>query len=182
MRLFRRLASSKASCVTGGPKASTSLSAGVAAGRASITWRCGVEPDDLRDIRVVLQQVAGAQAEELLLVGLGAEVVGQLLQLFLVAAEVEAQVLFQPQHILDQAGAFLLEFVLVQQPEQGDDGGQQQHDAQLGQGEKPAQAPGADGRRKRLHGRMLTQQPAPIDPCRDGCQAIAGKPQYGYPQ
>ena len=47
--------------------------------------------------------------------------------------------------ILDQPGAFLVEFVLVQHPEQRDDGGQQQQYAQLGQGEKPAQAPGTVG-------------------------------------
>ena len=105
-----------------------------------------VEPDNLRDVRIVLHHVAGADAEEPLPVGLAAEVGGKLLQLFLVACEVEAHVLFEPQHVLDQAGAFLVELVLVQQPEQGDDGSQQQDDAQLGQDEKPAQAPGADGR------------------------------------
>ena len=60
---------------------------------------------------------------------------------------------------LIRLATFLFQFVLVQQPEQRDDGGQQQHDAQLGQGEKPAQAAGADGRRKGMHGRMLTQPP-----------------------
>jgi len=117
-----------------------------------------VEPDDLRDVRIVLQYVAGAHLEKALAFALGAEVRGQLLQLFLIVGEMEAQVLLQPQHILDQAGAFLFQFVLVQQPEQRDDGGEQQQNAQLGQGEKPAQTAGADGRRKREHGRMLTRR------------------------
>lgn len=101
--------------------------------------------------------MVGTHAEQLLLVRLVAEVGGQLLQLFLVVAEMEAQILLQPQHILDQAGAFFFQFVLVEQPEQADDGGQQQHHAEFWQGEKPAQAPGADGLRKRVHGRMLTE-------------------------
>ena len=59
-----------------------------------------------------------------------------------------------------QAGTFFLDVVLVQQPEQRNDCSQQQHDAQLGQGENPAQAAGADGGRERKHGGMLNQ-PSP---------------------
>ncbi len=118
-----------------------------------------VEPDDLRDIRIGLHQVGGAQAEDLPLFGLCAEIVGQLLQLLFVVAEVEAQVLLEPEDVLDQPGAFLIELVLVQHPEQRDDGGQQQQHAQLGQGEKPAQAPGAVGAEGRSHGPMLNQRP-----------------------
>lgn len=108
--------------------------------------------------------MVGPHAEQLLPVRLAAEVGGQLLELLLVVAEMEAQVLLQPQYVLDQAEALLFQFVLVQQPEQGDDGRQQQYDAQLGQGEKPAQAAGADGLRKRVHERMLERLPRWLQP------------------
>ena len=101
--------------------------------------------------------MVGANLEKMLAVGLAAEVVGQLLELIFIVGEMKAQVLFQPQHVLDKAGAFLLDVVLVQHPEQGDNGCQQQRDTQLGQGENPAHAAGADGGRERMHGWMLNQ-------------------------
>jgi len=74
----------------------------------------GIEPDDLCDIRVVLQHMIGAYPEDFLSVGLGSEVVSHLLKQLFIVGEMKTQVLFQPQHVLDQAGAFILDLVLVQ--------------------------------------------------------------------
>ena len=77
-----------------------------------------VQPQDLRNFRRVLQHVFGAQAEGLAPVGQAGHVERQLLDLLLVAVQVELQALLQPQYILDQRGPVFLNFVAMQQPEQ----------------------------------------------------------------
>lgn len=71
----------------------------------------GVEPEYLRYLGHRAQHVGGADTEGSCRFGVLNEVNRQLLQLVLGAIEMEAQVLLQPQHILDQRGPFF--FVLV---------------------------------------------------------------------
>ena len=59
-----------------------------------MTWRLSVQPQDLRDFRRVLEHVLGAQAENLAPVGL-ADIERQLLDLFLIAVQVELQALLK---------------------------------------------------------------------------------------
>lgn len=67
----------------------------------------GIEPENLREIRRVLEHVLSAQPEDFLAVGPVCHFQRQLLKLLFVAVQVEAQILLQPQDILDQCGTFL---------------------------------------------------------------------------
>ena len=135
-----------------------------------------IKPEQLRKFGIVFQQMGGAQAKDFFLLRQTDHVGGQLLQLFFVAAQMKAEVLLQPQHILDQGRPILLRLIVLQQPEQRKERRQQQDDAEFGQCQQPGHAAGVAGDdwAKSIHGRNGTPRFSRVRYC--------GFPLVGYPQ
>ena len=108
-------------------------------------------------------------------------------QKLLVARQVKAEILFQPQYVAGQRRTLFLLVGLVGHPEQETDTADEQDEGQSRQDPQPAPTAGAlrrRGRRTKVHAAILARQTAPGDAFADihNSQGHRGRGKFVTPQ